>query len=158
MNTHGVIGDPMPPPFDAAMIAGLREQILANAVVLFPAISDRFTNSTRFQNHGWVPTTAAFDVLTIQAAGPGDPEGKRTGYKAVLVYKTLPVKEDPKIAAVGSYAASVARAMQSLLEGMMTGMRNFETSVRKFEDERPGSRAGRFIMDVELVGRTIALD
>nr|POF15615.1 hypothetical protein CFP56_48809 [Quercus suber] len=158
MNSYGVIGDPMPPPFDGAMISGLREQILANAVVLFPVISDRFINSTRFQNHGWVPTSAAFDVITIQATSPGNPEGQRTGYKAVLVYKTLPVKEDPKIAAVGPYAASVARALQGLLDDMMAGMRGFESSVRRFEEERPGSRAGRYVMDVALVRRTIALD
>lgn len=132
----------------------------ANAVMLFPGVTDKFTSSNRFQNHGWVASREAFDVVTLQAPAPDNPEGKRTGYKAVLVYRTLPIKEDAQIAAVGAYAATLPGALEQLLEGLMVGMRALEGRVARFLDERPSSKPGRFVMDIQLAmaKRTIMLD
>ncbi|KAH9826678.1 GAF domain-containing protein, partial [Teratosphaeria destructans] len=107
-------------------INDLREQIKANAVLLFPNIVQiHLTNTPSANAYLYVPPSTAFDIIlyylgasdTTRGRIPSTPstqaEQREMAYQAMLIYQT---PAGPARAAQGNSAMSVEEALVSLLQ------------------------------------------
>ncbi|KAK4545100.1 hypothetical protein LTR36_003651 [Oleoguttula mirabilis] len=102
-----------------ASISGLREQIKANAVHLFPSIvGPHITQHSGSNTYLYIPPSTAFDIalvnVTISRVSRISDETPESylGYQAYLTYQT---PAGCKRAAQGEAAESVEGALESLL-------------------------------------------